>query len=131
MQYLFGVLEDRQEISNGASRRQARGGNANYCRAALNDTAHGQNSRKPLYALHVSSTTASSAHPHRTVAPAVYRSLPREGGSRGPNPTSYWCGRIVQAYEDGRTLEFITRANCNSRSAYVNDNHLHTLYSED
>jgi hypothetical protein len=29
----FGDFKDRQEISSGASRRQARGGNASYCSA--------------------------------------------------------------------------------------------------
>jgi hypothetical protein len=39
------------------------------------------------------------------MAPTVERSRPRGGGSRGPNLTSYGRGRIVQVYEDGRTLE--------------------------
>lgn len=41
------------------------------------------------------------------MAPTVERSQPRGGGSRGPNLTPYERGRIVQAYEDGRTLENI------------------------
>jgi len=41
------------------------------------------------------------------MALTVKRSRPRGGDSRGPNLTLYERGRIVQAYEDGRTLENI------------------------
>jgi hypothetical protein len=41
------------------------------------------------------------------MAPTVERSRPRGGGSRGPSLTPYEHGLIIQAYEDGRTLENI------------------------
>lgn len=41
------------------------------------------------------------------MAPTIERSQPSGSRARGPNLTPYERGRIVQAYEDGRTLESI------------------------